>query len=76
MTTTEATLLSVSSPGVGKMEDKKRPAAPNDDRQEPHRKKLATEVNGKSKADRDADMPWRDDLEVGRVNERALQTWN
>ncbi|KAJ5669286.1 hypothetical protein N7462_010356 [Penicillium macrosclerotiorum] len=45
-----------------KMEDRKRPAADNND-SAPPLKKQATTVNGASKPHPDADMPWKDDLE-------------
>lgn len=64
MTTTESPLVSLPSAVVGTMDDKKRPAASSGDAQGPPRKKQATDLNGKGKADRDADMPWKDDLEV------------
>ena len=57
-------MIAVPSPLLGKMDDKKRPAAAGDDAQAPPRKKLVTDASGKSKVDRDADMPWKDDLEV------------
>jgi E3 ubiquitin-protein ligase BRE1 len=44
------------------MEDRKRPAADNND-SAPPLKKQATSVNGGSKPHPDADMPWKDDLE-------------
>ncbi|KAJ5376391.1 hypothetical protein N7509_013277 [Penicillium cosmopolitanum] len=44
------------------MEDRKRPAADNND-SAPPLKKQATTVNGGSKPHPDADMPWKDDLE-------------
>lgn len=52
-----------SEPGLVKMEDRKRPAADNND-SAPPLKKQATGVNGGSKPHPDADMPWKDDLEV------------
>jgi E3 ubiquitin-protein ligase BRE1 len=52
-----------SDPGLVKMEDRKRPAADNND-SAPPLKKQATTVNGGSKPHPDADMPWKDDLEV------------
>ena len=52
-----------SDPGLVKMEDRKRPAADNND-SAPPLKKQATTVNGSSKPHPDADMPWKDDLEV------------
>lgn len=44
------------------MEDRKRPAAHSNDDMAPPTKRQA--VNGTSKAHPDADMPWKDDLEV------------
>lgn len=52
-----------SESAFAKMEDRKRPAAENDE-SAPPLKKQATTVNGGSKPHPDADMPWRDDLEV------------
>ncbi|KAG0160518.1 hypothetical protein PDIDSM_8048 [Penicillium digitatum] len=49
-------------PGIVKMEDRKRPAADNNDLAPPL-KKQATTLNGGSKPHPDADMPWKDDLE-------------
>ncbi|KAI9758315.1 MAG: E3 ubiquitin-protein ligase bre1 [Lichina confinis] len=54
------------------MDDKKRPAAAGDDAQAPPRKKLVTDASGKSKVDRDADMPWKDDLEMARFQKDAI----
>lgn len=51
-----------SESGLVKMEDRKRPAADNND-SAPPLKKQATTVNG-TKPHPDADMPWKDDLEV------------
>ncbi|CAG8896496.1 unnamed protein product [Penicillium egyptiacum] len=51
-----------SESGLVKMEDRKRPAADNND-SAPPLKKQATSVNGGSKPHPDADMPWKDDLE-------------
>ncbi|OQE19184.1 hypothetical protein PENFLA_c019G06256 [Penicillium flavigenum] len=51
-----------SESGLVKMEDRKRPAADNND-STPPLKKQATSVNGGSKPHPDADMPWKDDLE-------------
>lgn len=64
MSPAEAQLLSVSPAGLVKMDEKKRPAAHNHDDHAPPRKKQATAVNGGNKPDPDADMPWKDDLEV------------
>lgn len=52
-----------SEPGLVKMEDRKRPAADNNESAPPF-KKQATTMNG-TKPHPDADMPWKDDLEVG-----------
>ena len=49
--------------GLVKMDDRKRPAADSNDSAPPP-KKQATAVNGGSKPHPDADMPWKDDLEV------------
>jgi hypothetical protein len=54
-----------SEPGLVKMEDRKRPAADNDSA--PPLKKQATTANGGNKPHPDADMPWKDDLEVRTV---------
>ncbi|KAJ5570253.1 uncharacterized protein N7459_009683 [Penicillium hispanicum] len=51
-----------SESGLVKMEDRKRPAAENND-SAPPLKKQATAVNGGTKPHPDADMPWKDDLE-------------
>ena len=67
MNLVDAQSLSVPPALVLKMEDKKRPAAHHHDDHAPPRKKHAAAVNGTSKPDRDADMPWKDDLEVSRV---------
>ena len=49
-----------------KMEERKRPASHDHDASEPPLKRQATIVNGASKAHVDADMPWKDDLEVSK----------
>lgn len=64
MPAAEPPVLSSES-GLVKMEDRKRPAADNND-SAPPLKKQATTVNGGSKPHPDADMPWKDDLEVCR----------
>lgn len=63
MTAVEFSVVSQES-AVVKMEDRKRPAADSNESAPPS-KKQATTVNGTSKPHPDADMPWRDDLEVG-----------
>ncbi|KAJ5826149.1 hypothetical protein N7474_003287 [Penicillium riverlandense] len=52
-----------SESGLVKMEDRKRPAAQDNNDSAPPLKKQATTVNGGSKPHPDADMPWKDDLE-------------
>ncbi len=47
-----------------KMEERKRPASHDHDGSEPPLKRQATAINGASKTHIDADMPWKDDLEV------------
>ncbi|KAJ6134192.1 hypothetical protein N7523_000514 [Penicillium sp. IBT 18751x] len=58
-----------SESGLVKMEDRKRPAADNND-SAPPLKKQATTANGAAKPHPDADMPWKDDLE--RVQKDAI----
>lgn len=64
MSSAEAELMSISPSGLVKMDEKKRPAAHNHDEHAHPRKKQVTSVNGGNKSDPDADMPWKDDLEV------------
>ncbi|KAJ5600314.1 hypothetical protein N7450_001381 [Penicillium hetheringtonii] len=61
MPAAEPPVVSTES-GLVKMEDRKRPAAENND-SAPPLKKQATTMNGGSKPHPDADMPWKDDLE-------------
>jgi E3 ubiquitin-protein ligase BRE1 len=61
-----------SDPGLVKMEDRKRPAADNND-SAPPLKKQATTTNGASKPHPDADMPWKDDLEVSLYSRISLR---
>lgn len=65
MPAAESPLVSSGSDLV-KMDERKRPAADNADSAPPP-KKQATTVNGGSKPHPDADMPWKDDLEVSLV---------
>ena len=60
-----ATSLSVPMPSIEtiKMEERKRPALDDDDRSARPVKRPAVSVNGGS-SHPDADMPWRDDIEV------------
>ena len=64
MTTIEAKPFPLSQAGLVKMEDRKRPSPYDHNDSAPPSKKLATSANGASKANHDADMPWKDDLEV------------
>ena len=59
MTAIEAPLQS----HVIKMDDRKRPS-PYDQHDGPPSKKIAAAGNGSTKAHPDADMPWKDDIEV------------
>lgn len=66
MTLVKERPLSLSSTLLVKMEERKRPAPHDHDESTPPLKKQATStVNGNSKGHIDADMPWKDDLEVG-----------
>lgn len=56
--------VSSESAGLVKMEDRKRSATYDHNDAAPPLKKQATTVNGGSKPHPDADMPWKDDLEV------------
>lgn len=64
MPAVEATPVASSESGLVKMEDRKRAAAYDHNESAPPLKKQATSVNGSSKPHPDADMPWKDDLEV------------
>lgn len=59
----EARSVSLSSAGLVKMEERKRPAAYDHDDSAPPLKRQATSVNGGGKGHPD-DMPWKDELEV------------
>ena len=65
MPAVEATPVSSSESGLIKMEDRKRPAGHDQNDAAPPSKRQATTVNG-NKPHPDADMPWKDDLEVRR----------
>lgn len=60
--------ISLSSSGLVKMEERKRPAPHDHEESAPPPKKQATAVNGTGKTHIDAEMPWKDDLEVSVVN--------
>ncbi|KAJ5701465.1 hypothetical protein N7488_009013 [Penicillium malachiteum] len=68
MPAAEPPIVSTES-GPLKMDDRKRPAADNNE-SAPPLKKQATSVNGGSKPHPDADMPWKDDLE--RIQKDAI----
>lgn len=64
MTLVRDRLVSLSSSGPLKMDERKRPAAHDHEDSAPPSKKQATFVNGAGKPHIDAEMPWKDDLEV------------
>ncbi|KAL9098452.1 MAG: hypothetical protein Q9163_005885 [Psora crenata] len=55
--------VSLLSPDLIKMEERKRPATQDHEDTAPPHKKQATSINGGVKPHVDADMPWKDDLE-------------
>ncbi len=63
----EARSVPLLSPGVVKMEERKRPAPHGHEELAPPLKKQATAVNGGGKSHPDAEMPWKDELEVSFV---------
>jgi len=67
MTAVEAKPFPLSQAGLVKMEDRKRPSPYDYNDAAPPSKKLATSANGANKKDHDADMPWKDDLEVSNL---------
>ena len=65
MSLVQGPLVSLSSPHLVKMEERKRPAAQDQDGSGPPLKRQVTSVNGGgAKYLADADVPWQDDLEV------------
>lgn len=64
MTAVEAKPFPLSQAGLVKMEDRKRPSPYDHNDSAPPSKKVAMSANGASKTNHDADMPWKDDLEV------------
>ena len=64
MTLIQSRAVSLSSSDLVKMDERKRPASHDHDPSEPPLKRQATSINGTSKGHVDADMPWKDDLEV------------
>ena len=67
MTAVEATPFPLSQAGLVKMEDRKRPNPYDQNDSAPPSKKVATSANGAGKSNHDADMPWKDDLEVSSL---------
>jgi E3 ubiquitin-protein ligase BRE1 len=57
----EARIVTVPPLDIVKMEDRKRPSGPDDSA--PPAKRQAVTVNG-AKSHQDADLPWKDDIEV------------
>jgi E3 ubiquitin-protein ligase BRE1 len=64
MKTVHASFDPLSDDGLAKMEDRKRPASYDNSDSAPPLKKQATSINGGSKSQSDADMPWKDDIDV------------
>lgn len=64
MPAAEASPVASPESGFVKMEDRKRAATHENNDSAPPLKKQATSVNGGGKPHPDADMPWKDDLEV------------
>lgn len=67
MTAIEATHFPPSQVGLIKMEDRKRPSPYDHNDSAPPAKKIATLANGAVSKNHDADMPWKDDLEVSKL---------
>lgn len=68
MPAAEASLVASSEPSLAKMDDRKRAANHDHSDSAPPLKKQATSVNGGSKPHPDADMPWKDDLDVSLLD--------
>src|SRR5213080_659600 len=73
MTAIEAKPVPLSQAGLVKMEDRKRPSPYDQNDSAPPNKKVATSANGAGKSNHDADMPWKDDLEVSTVRPSAFR---
>ncbi|KKA23278.1 Histone ubiquitinationc protein (Bre1) [Rasamsonia emersonii CBS 393.64] len=71
MPAVEASPVTSSESGLVKMEDRKRPAGYDHNDSAPPLKKQATSVNG-NKPHPDADMPWKDDLEMQEFKREKL----
>lgn len=63
----EARPVPLLSAGLVKMEERKRPATYEHDESAPPLKKQVTSMNGGGKSHPDAEMPWKDELEVSLV---------
>ena len=75
MTTVEVHPLSLSSSGLVKMDERKRPASYDNDETAPPQKRQATShANGNTKSHQDVDMPGRDELEVSLVRTPTTST--
>lgn len=78
MTVAEAIPSLLTETGLVKMEDRKRPAPYDHGDNAPPSKRVATATNGGSKANVDADMPYKDELEVRfspSFDNLASQSW-
>ena len=69
MTLVEARSVTLSSSGLVKMEERKRPASyENDDAAPPQKRQATANTNGAARVHQDADMPGKDELEVSLAN--------
>lgn len=64
MTAIEVPLSLSSQQSLVKMDERKRPSPYDQVESAPPLKKHQSSANGASKAHKDDDMPWKDDLEV------------
>lgn len=64
MTVVEAIPIPLNETGLVKMEDRKRPAPYDQNEAAPPSKRMATSANGGTRTHVDADMPYKDELEV------------
>lgn len=68
MTLVEARPVTLSSSGLVKMEDRKRPASyDTDEAAPPHKRQVTAAVNGNSRSHQDLDVPGKDELEVSFI---------
>lgn len=72
MRVVDASPFPLTDAGLVKMEDRKRPASYDYNDSAPPLKKQATSINGGSKSHSDADMPWKDDIEVSFLHPISL----